>query len=45
MLDLHYVTDGLLLLSVALLIVNMVWKILLMRDEAKLLRAGKEGSV
>ena len=42
MLDLHYFTCGLLVLCAILLLGNMVWKILLMRGEAKLLRAGKE---
>ena len=42
MLDLHYFTCGLLVLCAMLLLGNMVWKILLMRGEAKLLRAGKE---
>lgn len=44
MLDLHYFTGGLLLLSAALLLGNMIWKIRLMRGEDKLLAAGKEAA-
>ena len=43
--DLHYVALGLLLLSVAALLGNMIWKICLMRAESKLLAAGKETAV
>ena len=45
LLDLHYFTDGLLVLVTVLLIVNTVWKIRLMRAEDKLIREGKEASV
>lgn len=45
MLDLHYFTCGLLLLATVLLLVNMVWKICLMRAENKLIREGKEAAV
>ncbi len=45
MFDLHYFVGGLLMLCAALLIGNMIWKILLMRWEAKLLRSGKEAHV
>ena len=44
-LDLHYFVGGLAMLSVALLIGNMIWKIVMMRSEAKLLEAGKEAAV
>ena len=45
MLDIHYVTGSLLILSSALLLGNMVWKICLMRAEKKLLAGGKEAKV
>ena len=43
--DLHYVAMGLVLLSVAALVGNMIWKICLMRTESKLLAQGKEAAV
>ena len=42
MLDLHYVVAALVLLSVAALIYNMIWKIQLMKAEDELINAGKE---
>ena len=45
MLDIHYVTGALLVLSSVLLLGNMVWKICLMRAENKLLAGGKEAKV
>lgn len=42
--DLHYVTAGLTVLAVVLLIANMIWKILLMNSEKKLIQAGKEAA-
>jgi hypothetical protein len=45
MLDIHYVTGALLVLSSVLLLGNMVWKICLMRAEKKLLAGGKEAKV
>ena len=44
-LDLHYLIAALYLLAVVSLIVSMVWKILLMRGEKKLLEEGKEAAV
>lgn len=44
LLDLHYAVGGLALLSVALLVGNMVWKILLMVNEKKLIEEGKEAA-
>lgn len=44
-LDLHYVVAAIGLLSAAAMIGNMVWKIVLMRDEAKLLNERKEAAV
>ena len=44
-LDLHYLVGGLCLLAVAALIVSMVWKIVLMRAEKKLIEEGKEALV
>ncbi len=43
--DLHYLVAGLCLLAVVLLLANMIWKILLMRSENKLIQAGKEAAV
>ena len=43
--DLHYVAIGIVLLSVAALVGNMIWKICLMRTESKLLAQGKEAAV
>lgn len=45
MLDLHRVVLGIAILSVALLVGNMIWKIILMRSEKKLLAAGEEVAV
>ncbi len=42
--DLHTFTAGLTILAVVLLIANMIWKILLMRSEKKLIEAGKEAA-
>lgn len=39
--DLHYGVFALVILSAALLIVNMIWKINLMKQESQLLAAGK----
>lgn len=38
--DLHYLVFGLLLLVCALLIANAVWKVLLMREESRLIQEG-----
>lgn len=45
LLDLHYVVGGLALLSVVALIGNLIWKIMLMRGEQKLIAEGKEAAV
>lgn len=45
MLDLHYVVGGFMLLCVAGLVYNMIWKIRLMREEDALIEAGKEIAV
>ncbi len=45
MLDLHYAVAGLCILAVVVLLANMIWKIILMRSEKKLIEAGKEASV
>ena len=42
--DVHYAVFGLLLLTVAALIVNMILKIILMRSEAKLISSGVEAA-
>lgn len=42
MLDLHYAVAAIVLLSVAALIGNMIWKIQLMKAENELIKAGKE---
>ena len=42
MLDLHYFVAAVVLLSVAALIGNMIWKIQLMKAEDELIKAGKE---
>lgn len=39
--DLHYLVFGLLLLVCALLIANAVWKVLLMREESRLIQEGR----
>ena len=45
LLDLHYYIDGFAILVVAALIGNMIWKIMLMRAENKLVAAGEEAAV
>ncbi len=45
LLDLHYGIAALCALAVVLLIANMIWKILLMRSEKKLIQAGEEAAV
>ena len=45
MLDLHYVVGGFLLLCVAGLVCNMIWKIRMMREEDALINAGEEARV
>ncbi len=45
LLDLHYGVAALAIVSVVLLIANMIWKILLMREEKKLIQAGEEAAV
>ncbi len=45
LLDLHYAVGAVCILAVVLLIVNMIWKIKLMREEDKLIQAGKEAAV
>ncbi len=45
MFDLHYAVAALGILAVVLLAVNLIWKILLMRGEKKLVEAGKEAAV
>ncbi len=40
--DIHYAVFGLLLLGILLLLVNMVWKWKLMKDEQALIKQGKE---
>ncbi len=45
MLDLHRTVLGVAIVSVALLVGNMIWKIILMRSEKKLLAAGEEVAV
>lgn len=45
MLDLHRVVLGIAMVSVALLVGNMIWKIILMHGEKKLLAAGEEVAV
>lgn len=42
--DAHYVVFALLLLSAALLIINALWKILLMRAEGRLIREGRRAN-
>lgn len=43
--DLFYAVGGLVLLSVVLLVVNTVWKIVMMTGEKKLIREGEEAAV
>jgi len=45
MLDLHYVVAGFMLLCVAGLVYNTIWKIRMMREEDALIKAGKEVAV
>lgn len=45
MLDLHYVVSGVMLATTIALVVNMIWKIALMREEKALLNVGKEVAV
>lgn len=45
LLDLHYYVGGLAILVVAALIGNMIWKIVLMRSENILIKAGEEATV
>lgn len=45
LLDLHYYVGGLAILVVAALIGNMIWKIVLMRGENILIKAGEEAAV
>ncbi len=45
LLDLHLAVAGISLLAVAGLAVNTVWKIRMMREEARLIEAGKEARV
>ena len=40
--DAHYVVDAILLTVTALLLVNLIWKIRLMKAEQRLIAAGKE---
>ena len=42
--DLHYCVFALMLIAAVLMVANCVWKIMLMRDEAKLLAEGKEAT-
>ena len=42
--DIHYVVFGLLLLGILLLLVNVIWKRKLMKDEQALIRQGKEAA-
>lgn len=44
MLDLHRVVLGLAIVSVVALLGNMIWKIILVRNEKKLIEAGKEAA-
>jgi hypothetical protein len=45
MLDLHRVVLGIAIVSVVALVGNMIWKIILMHSEKKLLAAGEEVAV
>lgn len=45
LLDLHRVVLALAIVSVVLLVGNMIWKMILMRNEKKLIKAGEEESV
>ena len=43
--DLHYLVFGLMLLAAILLVANAVWKVTLLKDEAKLVKEGKGAAV
>lgn len=43
--DAHYVVYAILLVVTALLIANLIWKIILMKEEKRLIEAGKETAV
>ena len=45
LLDFHYWVAGLAIVSVVALLGNMIWKIILMRNEKKLIEAGEEAAV
>ena len=45
LLDAHFAVGALSILAVVILVVNVVWKIRLMRGEDKLIREGKEAAV
>lgn len=45
LLDLHWVVLALAIVSVMALLGNMIWKIMLMRNEKKLIEAGEEAAV
>lgn len=45
LLDLHYYVAGLSLLAVAALVINVIWKAALMRQERKLIACGEEAAV
>ena len=42
--DIHYVIFGLLLLGIALMIANVIWKRKLMKEEQALIAQGKEAA-
>ena len=43
--DISKVVFAILLVAVALNVINLIWKIIVMRAEKKLLSSGKEGAV
>ena len=43
--DAHYVVYAILLVVTALLIANLIWKIILIKEEKRLIEAGKEAAV
>ncbi|MBO7185070.1 MAG: hypothetical protein J6V34_04640 [Oscillospiraceae bacterium] len=45
LLDFHYWVAGLAIVSVVALLGNMIWKIILVRNEKKLIKAGEEAAV
>ena len=45
LLDLHYAVAALSLAAVVALVANLVWKFVMMREEAKLVESGKEAAV